>query len=106
MPEFMTDEIRGNISKTVLSDANLERIRKYLRDSETACDDQHIFNPSEFDMENCMRINIKQGCEALPPELRKQGHHMLEIIAAQIKEDARVAVAPQWLGRGERCGFG
>ena len=33
-----------------------------------------------------MRINLKAGQEAPPPEFRKQGHHMLEIIAAQIKE--------------------
>ena len=37
-------------------------------------------------MQNCMRINLKAGHEAPPPEFRKQGHHMLEIIAAQIKE--------------------
>ena len=34
------------------------------------------FNPSEFDMENCMRINLKPDYEAPPPEFRKQGHHM------------------------------
>ena len=33
-----------------------------------------------------MRINLKKDCEPPPPEFRKQGHHMLEIIAAQIKE--------------------
>ena len=37
-------------------------------------------------MENAMRINLKKDCEPPPPEFRKQGHHMLEIIAAQIKE--------------------
>ena len=86
LPEFMTDEMRETISHTQLDDHHLARIRKYLRDSETACDDQHQFNPSEFDMQNCMRINLKAGREAPPPEFRKQGHHMLEIIAAQIKE--------------------
>ena len=62
-------------------------------------------NPSEFDMENCMRINLKPDYEAPPPEFRKQGHHMLEIIAAQIKEmeDAgwifRAYLATFWAGR-------
>ena len=45
MPEFMTDEMRETISDTRLTDENLARIRKYLQDSETACDDQHQFNP-------------------------------------------------------------
>ena len=57
-----------------------------LQASDTACDDLHKFNPTEFDMQNAMRINLKVGAEAPPPEFRKQGHHMLEIIAAQIKE--------------------
>ena len=73
MPEFMTEEMRATISHTRLTDDNLARIRKYLQDSETACDDQHQFNPSEFDMENCMRINLKPDYEAPPPEFRKQG---------------------------------
>ena len=37
-------------------------------------------------MENAMRINLKPDQDAPAPEFRKQGHHMLEIIAAQIKE--------------------
>ena len=41
MPEFMTEEMRETISHTRLTDDNLARIRKYLQDSETACDDQH-----------------------------------------------------------------
>ena len=63
-----------------------EKIKSMLEASESACDDTHKFNPSRFDMENSMRINLKKDCEAPPPEFRKQGHHMLEIIAAQIKE--------------------
>ena len=54
--------------------------------SETACDDTHKYNPSDYDMRNAMRINLKPGKEPPAPEFRKQGHHMLEIIAAQIKE--------------------
>ena len=34
-----------------------------LEASETACDDTHKFNPSRFDMENAMRINLKKDCE-------------------------------------------
>ena len=86
MPEFMTAEMKEKISKTVLRDKECSRIKELLEASETACDDQHKFNPSRFDMENAMRINLKKDCEPPPPEFRKQGHHMLEIIAAQIKE--------------------
>jgi hypothetical protein len=86
MPEFMTTEMREKISKTVLTEGREERVKELLEASETACDDQHQFNPSRFDMEHAMRINLKKDCEPPPPEFRKQGHHMLEIIAAQIKE--------------------
>ena len=44
-----------------------------------------------------MRINLKKDCEAPPPEFRKQGHHMLEIIAAQIKEMEDAG----WIYRGK-----
>jgi hypothetical protein len=86
MPEFTTTEMREKISKTVLTEGREERVKEMLEASETACDDQHQFNPSRFDMEHAMRINLKKDCEPPPPEFRKQGHHMLEIIAAQIKE--------------------
>ena len=48
-------------------------------------------------MEHAMRINLKRDCEAPPPEFRKQGHHMLEIIAAQIKEMEDAG----WIYRGK-----
>eukprot|EP01043_Picozoa_sp_COSAG02_P023386 COSAG02_NODE_1247_length_13644_cov_17.519675_10_plen_180_part_00 len=54
-------------------------------------------NGSRFDMENAMRINLKKDCEPPPPEFRKQGHHMLEIIAAQIKEMEDAG----WIYRGK-----
>ena len=72
MPQFMTDAMRAKISKTVLRENNVERIRQYLKESETACDDQHQFNPSAFDMENAMRINLKPDQDAPAPEFRKQ----------------------------------
>ena len=86
LPEFMSSEVRASISKPVIAEENLQQIKRMLQASETACDDLHKFNPTEFDMQNAMRINLTVGAEAPPPEFRKQGHHMLEIIAAQIKE--------------------
>ena len=59
LPRFMTNAMREKISETCMDDVHVQRIRKYLRDPKSACDDQHQFNPSEFDMENCMRINLK-----------------------------------------------
>ena len=70
---------------------------KFLQESKSACDDQHQFNPSAFDMENAMRINLKPDQDAPAPEFRKQGHHMLEIIAAQIKEMEDAG----WIFRGK-----
>ena len=52
MPEFMTAEMKEKISKTVLRDKECNRIKELLEASETACDDQHKFNPSRFDMVN------------------------------------------------------
>ena len=96
-PEFMTAEMREGISKPVMRERHLEEIRALLAASETACDDTHKFNPSDYDMLNAMRINLKPGKEPPPPEFRKQGHHMLEIIAAQIKEMEDAG----WIFRGE-----
>ena len=64
--------MREKISETCMREKHVEQIRKFLRESKSACDDQHQFNPSEFDMENCMRINLKPDYEAPPPEFRKQ----------------------------------
>ena len=50
MPEFMTADMKEKISKTVLRDKECKRIKELLEASETACDDQHKFNPSRFDM--------------------------------------------------------
>ena len=97
MPEFMTKEMREQIGANVLRPEHTAKIKSYLARSETACDDTHQFNPSRFDMEHAMRINLKKDCEAPPPEFRKQGHHMLEIIAAQIKEMEDAG----WIYRGK-----
>ena len=97
LPEFMTNAMRKKISETCMRERHVAQIRKFLRESKSACDDQHQFNPSEFDMENCMRINLKPDYEAPPPEFRKQGHHMVEIIAAQIKEMEDAG----WIFRGK-----
>jgi hypothetical protein len=48
--------MRDKISKTVLTEGREERVKEMLEASETACDDQHQFNPSRFDMEHAMRI--------------------------------------------------
>ena len=97
MPEFAPKEMRDLVSKTILRVENLNKIEDLIERSTKLCDDQHKFNPSEFDMENAMRINLKLGQEAPPPEFRKQGHHMLEIISAQIKEMEEAG----WIYRGE-----
>ena len=55
-------EMRETISHTRLTDENLARIRKYLQDSETACDDQHQFNPSEFDKAH-RRVDVEMHAE-------------------------------------------
>ena len=89
--------MRAQISQTVLRKGHHEKIKSMLEASESACDDTHKFNPSRFDMENSMRINLKKDCEAPPPEFRKQGHHMLEIIAVQIKEMEDAG----WIYRGK-----
>ena len=59
MPEFMTAAMREKISRTVLRKEHEEKVKSMLEASETACDDTHKFNPSRFDMENAMRINLK-----------------------------------------------
>ena len=97
MPEFMTPEMYQQIGTNVLLPKHTTKIKGFLERSETACDDTHRFNPSRFDMEHAMRINLKKDCEAPPPEFRKQGHHMLEIIAAQIKEMEDAG----WIYRGK-----
>jgi hypothetical protein len=97
MPEFAPKEMRDLISKTILRLENHQKIKKLIDKSGKLCNDQHKFDPSEFDMENAMRINLKLGKEAPPPEFRKQGHHMLEIISAQIKEMEEAG----WIYRGE-----
>ena len=68
MPEFMTAAMREKISRTVLRKEHEEKVKSMLEASETACDDTHKFNPSRFDMENAMRINLKKDCEPPPPE--------------------------------------
>ena len=70
MPEFMTAAMREKISRTVLRKEHEEKVKSMLEASETACDDTHKFNPSRFDMENAMRINLKKDCEPPPPELQ------------------------------------
>ena len=50
-----------------MREKHVAQIRKFLRESKSACDDQHQFNPSEFDMENCMRINLKPDYEESTP---------------------------------------
>jgi hypothetical protein len=70
LPEFMSQEIRESISKPVIWEENLQQIKEMLAESDTACDDLHKFNPTEFDMRNAMRINLKVGAEAPPPEFK------------------------------------
>ena len=63
MPEFMTKEMREQIGSNVLWPKHTAKIKGYLDRSETACDDTHKFNPSRFDMEHAMRINLKKDCD-------------------------------------------
>ena len=58
MPEFMTPEMRERIGTSVSRPENTAKIKSFLARSETACDDTHKFNPSRFDMEHAMRINL------------------------------------------------
>jgi coproporphyrinogen III oxidase-like Fe-S oxidoreductase len=83
-----------------MRERHLEEIRALLAASETACDDTHKLSSSTLvtrHVLNAMRINLKPGKEPLLPEFRKQGHCMLEIIAAQIKEMEDAG----WIFRGE-----
>ena len=77
MPEFMTAEMKEKISKTVLRDKECNRIKELLEASETACDDQHKFNPSRFDMENAMRINLMQYVARAKVGAVRLGSHLL-----------------------------
>jgi hypothetical protein len=83
-----------------MRERHLEEIRALLAASETACDDTHKLSSSTLvtrHVLNAMRINLKPGKEPPLPEFRKQGHYMLEIIAAQIKEMEDAG----WIFRGE-----
>jgi hypothetical protein len=53
--------MRAGISKPVMREKHIQEIRELLAASETACDDTHKFNPSDYDMRNAMRINLKPG---------------------------------------------
>ena len=64
MPEFMTPKMRETIGANVLRPEHTAKIKGFLARSDTACDDTHQFNPSRFDMEHAMRINLKKDCEA------------------------------------------
>ena len=47
-PEFMSEEMRESISQSVLREDRLQQVKQMLQASETACDDLHKFNPTEF----------------------------------------------------------
>ena len=81
----MTNAMREKISETCMREKHVEQIRKFLRESKSACDDQHQFNPSEFDMENCMRINLKPDYAqpAAPPAALRAALGSLPAVAEE-----------------------